>query len=260
MSTSTTPQDLEQFKLTLLGLDTDQPTQMKWLGGNDKSLASMSIEPADVQRRLEGRDCPADGLTMVGMKRLENIQACIERVVADGVPGDIVETGVWRGGTAMFMRAVLKSLGVTDRVVYAADSFEGLPVPDADQFPIDKGCHLHEWDHLAVSLETVRENFERYGLLDDQVQFVKGWFRDTMPTLAGHRWAILRLDGDMYESTMEVLEHLYPDLSPGGYVIFDDYKIKRCREAVHDFRDAHGISEEIVPVDWTGVYWQKAPQ
>jgi hypothetical protein len=81
-----------------------------------------------------------------------------------------------------------------------------------------------------------------------------------MPTLAGHRWAILRLDGDMYESTMEVLEHLYPDLSPGGYVIFDDYKIKRCREAVHDFRDAHGISEEIVPVDWTGVYWQKAAQ
>ena len=157
----------------------------------------------------------------------------------------------------MFMRAVLRAHSITDRLVFLADSFEGLPVPDVDKFPVDSDCSLHEWEYLAVSLEDVKANLGRYGLLDDQVRFVKGWFRDTMPTLSGHPWAVIRLDGDMYESTMTVLENLYPGLSPGGYLIVDDYSIKRCRAAVEDYRRAHGIREEIQVVDWTGVYWRK---
>ncbi len=110
-----------------------------------------------------------------------------------------------------------------------------------------------------MSQETVAEHFQRFGLLDDQVRFVKGWFRDTMPTLADHKWAIIRLDGDMYESTMNVLENLYPGLSPGGYVIVDDYHaIPACRQAIGDYRDAHGIEEEIHQIDWTGSYWRKS--
>lgn len=238
-----------------MGMDGDHPTRMQ--RGADRSLSNMSVTPADVERRLEGRDWPADGLTMVGMKRLDNVQMCIEGVLADRVPGDLVETGVWRGGTAMFMRAVLKAHGVTDRLVFAADSFEGLPVPDPAQYPVDEGSRFHESEYLAVPLETVKENFARYDLLDDQVRFVKGWFRDTMPALAGQQWALIRLDGDMYESTMTVLDHLYPGLAPGGYLIVDDYGIGPCRQAVDDYRAAHAIREEIVPVDWTGVYWRK---
>jgi O-methyltransferase len=255
MSVTPNREHLEQLKLTLMGMDSAYPTEMQ--KSVDKSLARMSVVPANLRKRVEGRDWPAIGLTMVGKKRLDNVQQCVERVLEDGVPGDLVETGVWRGGTAMLMRAVLKAHSVKDRLVFAADSFEGLPVPDADKFPVDAGCHLHEWEYLAVSLEEVKANFARFGLLDDQVRFVKGWFRDTMPALSGHPWAVIRLDGDMYESTMTVLENLYPDLSLGGYLIVDDYRIRRCRTAVEDYRRARGIQEEIEAVDWTGAYWRK---
>jgi O-methyltransferase len=250
--TVTTQERLDQLKLDLIGWDDGRPLRMERVGER-----SLRVAPADPEKRREGLDWPAHGLTMVGLKRLDNVQMCIESVLADGVPGDMIETGVWRGGTAMFMRAVLKAHSVTDRRVFVADSFEGLPVPDADTYPVDEGCQLHEWEFLAVPLEEVKENFARYDLLDDQVQFVKGWFRDTMPALAGQQWSIIRMDGDMYESTMTVLEHLYPGLVPGGYLIIDDYRIRRCRTAVHDFRDAHGITEEIVRVDRTGAYWRK---
>jgi hypothetical protein len=160
MTAAASARYLEDLKLALLGMDVEQPTHAKRRSRDlDRSLASMEVRPADVRRRLEGRDWPAHGLTMVGRKRLDNVQECIERMLADDVPGDLIETGVWRGGTAMLMRAVLKAHGVTDRVVFAADSFEGLPVPDTAEFPVDEDCHLHEWEYLAVSLDEVRENF-----------------------------------------------------------------------------------------------------
>jgi hypothetical protein len=253
MSTDFKDEYLQLLKLSLTGLTEAEPVSAK-----PEKDGSVTIVPTRLRRREEGQDWPVNGLTMVGLRRLDNVQRCIEQVLADDVPGDLVETGVWRGGTAMFMRAVLKVQGVADRVVYVADSFEGLPPPDKDQFPIDSIRALHKFDFLAVPLETVTENFSRFGLLDDQVRFVKGWFRDTMPTLADRQWAVIRMDGDMYESTMNVLENLYSGLSPGGFLIVDDYGgIKACKEAVDDYRTAHGIEEEIVPIDWSGVYWRK---
>jgi hypothetical protein len=248
---------LQLMKLALTGLTESEPTKM--LIGEDRSREGMTVVPATVEERTIGYDWPANALTMVGMQRLDNLQACVETALADGVPGDLIETGVWRGGASMLMRAVLKVHGATDRRVVVADSFEGLPPPDADQFPVDEGCQLHEWDYLAVPLEQVKDHFARYGLLDDQVEFVKGWFRETMPTLAGRRWAVIRLDGDMYESTMSVLENLYPGLSPGGFLIVDDYKaVDLCRAAIEDFRRAHGIEDEIETIDWTGAFWRKS--
>jgi hypothetical protein len=197
--------------------------------------------------------------TMAGFKRLDNVQLCVENALADGVPGDLIETGVWRGGVAILMRAILAVHGVTDRTVWVADSFEGLPPPNPEQYPEDKGDTLYTLDDLRVSLDHVRANFERYGLLDDRVRFLKGWFRDTLPGAPIDALAVLRLDGDMYESTMDALTSLYPKLSPGGYIIVDDYgAIPACRRAVHDYRDAHGITERILPIDWTGVYWRRA--
>jgi hypothetical protein len=176
---------------------------------------------ADRDTRAVGNDWPPHAETMVGQARLANVRALTQTALADGIAGDLVETGVWRGGTAIYMRAILAAAGDTDRTVVACDSFEGLPVADADRFPMDVPLRLHEHTALAVSLDQVKANFDRYGLLDDQVRFVPGWFRDTLPGLGREldAIAVLRLDGDMYESTIDGLTHLEPLVSPGGFVI-----------------------------------------
>jgi len=216
------------------------------------------VRRAADDQRTEGRDWPALALTMVGAKRLDNLHECVETVLRDGVPGDLIETGVWRGGSVILMRAILKAHGVTDRTVFVADSFAGLPKPDAERYPADAGDRHWMYGELAVSLDQVRANFDRYGLLDDQVRFLKGWFKDTLPTAPIERLAVARLDGDMYASTMDAIEALYPKLQPGGFLIVDDYgAVPACKQATDDYRARCGIREPIVPIDWTGVYWRK---
>lgn len=209
------------------------------------------------RKREEGKDYPDAAETMIGMKRMDNIQACIESVLQRDVPGDFLEAGVWRGGATIFMRGILQAYGVKNRTVWVADSFEGLPPPDA-QYPVDQGDTHHLYDELRVSLDDVKANFEKYGLLDDQVCFLKGWFDKTLYTDSIKRLAVLRLDGDMYGSTLTTLEALYDKVSPGGFVIVDDYmSLRCCQQAVDDFRAKTGITDEILPIDWSGVYWQK---
>ena len=213
----------------------------------------------DAGKRETGSDRSPIAHTMIGVKRLDNIQACAEKIIAENIPGDFVETGVWRGGATIFMRAILKAFGIKDRVVWVADSFEGLPEPDTKKYPDDLGDTLHTSKELAISLEAVKANFERYGLLDEQVRFLKGWFKDTLPAAPIKRLAIIRLDGDMYGSTMEALESLYPKLSIGGYVIIDDYgAMETCRKAVGDYRKVNRIEDEIKEIDWTGAFWRKS--
>ncbi len=223
-----------------------------------RGLRLVRAAPMDVAARDQGADWPITACTMIGMKRLDNLQACLESVIARDVPGDFIETGVWRGGASIFARGVLRAHGVTDRVVWLADSFAGLPPPDPEHYPADAGDRLHTVDYLAVPLAEVRAHFERFGLLDGQVRFLEGWFRDTLPAAPFERLAVMRLDGDLYESTMDALAALYPKLSPGGFVIVDDYgAMPACRRAVHDFRDAHQITDPIQTIDWTGVFWQR---
>lgn len=174
--------------------------------------------PYDPVKRNEGRDFPINPTaeSMVGLKRLDNLHYCVKSVIESGTPGDLIETGVWRGGSSIFMRACLKAYGDTSRVVWVADSFEGLPRPNVEQYPADEGDTYYTYDELRVSLEQVKANFARYGLLDDQVQYLKGWFKDTLPSAPIKKLAVLRLDGDMYESTMDALSALYHRLSVGG--------------------------------------------
>ena len=246
----------------------DAPLQTEAYRGFFRGMAKTIFgreNPAESEmRKFQGRireygwDWPSKAFTMIGVKRLRNFRQLLERVIADEIPGDIIETGVWRGGASIMARAVLAAYDVTDRKVIVADSFEGLPPPNEAAFPSDKGSALHTFGELAVSLEQVQENFRRFDLLDDQVVFLKGWFRDTMPLVRSERLAIIRLDGDMYESTIDPLRHLYDRLSPGGWVIVDDYGVlPNCKAAVHDFLDSRSLTPEILPIDGMGVYFQK---
>jgi O-methyltransferase len=213
------------------------------------------------EKRSDGRDWPTEAETMIGLKRLDNLEACIEQILMENVPGDLVETGVWRGGASIFMRAVLKAYAVNDRVVWVADSFAGLPRPDPAAYPADVGdSHYQLWPYLSVPLHTVRANFARYDLLDDQVKFLPGWFKDTLPKAPINKISLLRLDGDMYESTMQGLQSLYPKMSAGGFVVIDDFgALPNCQRAVEDFRRVHGIEAPLQQIDWTGWYWQVPP-
>ncbi|WJK34283.1 TylF/MycF family methyltransferase [Solwaraspora sp. WMMA2065] len=213
--------------------------------------------PFDADERANGRDWPPEAETMIGLRRLDNLERCVTEVIRNQVPGDLIETGVWRGGACIFMRALLKAYGETDRVVWVADSFRGLPRPDPDRLE-DVEDALWKEPFLAVPLDRVQANFRRYGLLDDQVRFLPGWFEETLPTADVDRVAVMRLDGDLYDSTMVALDSLYPKLSAGGYVIVDDYHaVRGCRQAVDDFRRAHGIDDQLHQVDWTCRYWRK---
>lgn len=196
--------------------------------------------------------------TMLGRRRLENIEFCLDRVLRDRIEGDVIECGVWRGGATVFMRGFLAAHGVTDRTVWVADSFAGLPVPTRAE---DAGLDLSaaQYPMLAIPLETVQDLFNRYGLLDDQVRFLRGWFKDTLPTAPIRTLSVLRLDGDLYESTMDVLLALYDKVSAGGYIIVDDYGcLEPCRRAIHEFREERGIDDPIHEIDWTGAFWRKA--
>lgn len=243
----------------VLYLDLMKKCLTDFIYGDVVAKPNLTPDPFSPEIRREGRDWPAYAHTMIGLKRLENIQFCVEQLLERGVPGDLIETGVWRGGATIFMRAILKAHDARDRRVWVAESFEGLPAPDPAKYPADEGDRLHEYGELAIPLEQVQANFDKYGLLDDQVRFLKGWFRDTLPHAPIERLALIRLDGDMYESTMDALVNLYPKLSRGGYVIVDDYGCyASCRQAIHDYRDANGITDEIHEIDWTGVYWQRS--
>ena len=218
--------------------------------------------PFDKEARDAGRDWPADAETMIGMQRLTSLQHCVEKVLQEDVPGDLVECGVWRGGASILMRAVLAAYGDEKRNVWLCDSFEGVPPPDEENYVADKlprfnlGLH-HAAPILAVTQDQVKANFERYGLLDDQVRFIPGWFKDTLHKSPIEQISVLRLDGDLYESTIQALEPLYPKLSPGGYCIIDDYNLEGCRKAVADYRSQHGITAEIIDIDGYGAYWRK---
>ena len=224
----------------------------------DPSVNPESAGPFQSELRSEGRDWPAVAHTMIGVRRLENVRELAQRVINEGIPGDFVETGVWRGGCCILMRGILAANAIKDRKVYVVDSFEGLPPPKVEQFSHDKGMNLHLYSELAVSLDEVKANFARYGLLDGQVAFVKGLFQDTLPSLDAGPFALLRLDGDLYESTYVTLENLYPKLSLGGFIIVDDFNsLACCRQAVLDYRSRIGITAPMHQIDWSASWWQK---
>lgn len=218
-------------------------------------LPASKVEGYKDDYREQGWDWPSTAPSMIGARRMQNVRSECERVLQAGIPGDFMETGVWRGGACIMMRAVLHAYGIAARRVIAADSFAGFPMASAPQ---DAGFDLEGQKDFAVPLAEVKAAFARYGLLDTQVVFLEGLFKDTLPTAPVDRLALLRLDGDMYESTRDGLENLYRKLSPGGTLIADDYYLFEAqRQAVDEFRAANGIADPIVQIDSFGGYWVK---
>ena len=220
---------------------------------NNLNYELVQIKKYDKRKRINGEDWPENAESMIGLKRMNNIQYCIEQIIKNNIEGDLIETGVWRGGASIFMKANLLVHG-SSKKIFVCDSFEGLPKPTLAE---DKGDKHYTHKILSVAQEQVMRNFKKYGLLDDNVIFKKGWFKDTMPSLRSEKFSLIRLDGDMYESTMDVLKNIYDNLSIGGYVIVDDWILKTCSQAINDFRKEKGITEKLVAIDNTAVYWRK---
>jgi hypothetical protein len=253
-----------EYRIVLLGTpDKARDLKSRYIDLLMKSILGMihKDDNYNEQTRMEGLDWPTRAHSMIGWKRLDNVRELTEAVVNEGIPGDFIETGVWRGGACILMRGILAAYGIEDRSVYLADSFQGLPPPNKEQFPMDTTLNLHEHACLAVSMEQVKANFELYGLLDHNAQVIKGWFKDTLPLLGDSRFAVIRLDGDYYESTIQGLNALYPLLSPGGFIIVDDYGIiEPCRRATQDYRSEHSIQVPIQRIDTAGIWWRKPRQ
>lgn len=225
-----------------------------------RACLTRTLHERATAKRVLGLEWPADAETMIGFARLDNVVACVDAVITDGVPGDLCEAGVWRGGAAIMMKAALASRPSgrrNRRVVWVADSFAGLPPPDP-QYVLDDGDLHHTFPFLAVSEHDVRANFARYGLLDDDVRFLVGWFANTLPGPI-KQLAVLRCDGDMFGSTWETLCALEPLVSAGGFVIMDDYYLlDGCREATDLYRTQRGITAPLVRIDRCGGFWRKS--
>lgn len=227
---------------------------------NTRRAAYEALQERREVGQFPERDIHRSGFshTMMGRKRLDSLQECLDSLRRRNIPGDLVECGVWRGGGCIFMAGYLKAYGLSDRRVLVADSFDGLPKPTA---LADAGLDLSKerFPELAVPLETVQENFAVHGLLSDRVVFLQGWFKDTLPDAPTGRIALLRLDGDLYESTMDALQALYDRVAAGGIVIIDDYgALEACRAAVRDFFGMRGAPvPKLTLIDWTGAWFVK---
>jgi hypothetical protein len=194
---------------------------------------------------------------------------CVSTTVKENIPGDVIETGSWKGGAAFVAMKVLSILDQRQlRRVYVCDSFKGIPSPPSDR-------QYNTEDHNAnfpvfseASSKRLLADAQRLGVTMDPSEVLEGYFNETLPALvASHpsiQFSVIRLDGDTYFSTMDALCTLYSRLSPGGFVIVDDYiDWAGCREAVDDFRRQQGIRDPIVLVPHRdgeilrGAFWRK---
>ena len=220
-----------------------------------RDLQICQIKPFVAERREVGQDWP-DGPTVVGLRRLDNIQHCIQTVLRDEIPGDLVDAGLWRGGASILMRAVLAAMGDAQRHVWCADLCWNPGAPHGSSGAGEVA--YPPVPYRTPPLDAVKANFERYAMLDSRVTFVVGPFAETLATAPICDVAVLRLDTETFEATQDVLEVLYPKVSPGGFVIVSDYgqADRATRRAVDEFRDAHHVRAPVVDIDGTGAYWR----
>eukprot|EP01065_Artemidia_motanka_P021997 TRINITY_DN26216_c0_g1_i1.p1 TRINITY_DN26216_c0_g1~~TRINITY_DN26216_c0_g1_i1.p1 ORF type:complete len:448 (+),score=134.48 TRINITY_DN26216_c0_g1_i1:63-1406(+) len=205
----------------------------------------------DHSKRLNGEDWPVSGMTMSGVKRVDVLHELLHRAYREKkLDGAFLEAGVWRGGSCIYAKGFLRAYGLR-RQVFVVDSFRGLP---HKEHPRDAAFWAY-LNYVSVPQELVEDHFRRYQLYDDDVVFVKGWFGNTLPALRSRvgSVAILRLDGDMYKSTLEVLCSMYDRLQVGGYWIVDDWNVPSAILAVTYFIGNHSIEDIPHPIEGRSV-------
>jgi O-methyltransferase len=193
--------------------------------------------------------------SMAGPNEINQIYDLMKDIDKKNIPGDLIESGVWKGGMSIWMKAILNNSKHKQRKLYLFDTFSHFPnAHQGKDKEIDPVTQI--LFHNPPSIDDVKNNFKKFNLLDKNVIFVQGDLLKTVPRTPIDNIAILRLDADYYEPTMVVLENYYFKISKGGYVIIDDYNNEYldCRTAVDDFRNKNGISNPILQSNGA-VYW-----
>jgi O-methyltransferase len=195
--------------------------------------------------------------TMTSPERIYALAQAVRYVVRHKIPGDVVECGVWRGGSMMAVARLLLQLGETDRHLYLFDTFEGMTAPT------EKDLHYsgipaaefwkkqEKWCHSPI--DEVRHNLLQTDYDPDRVHFIKGRVEETIPEKSPEQISLLRLDTDWYESTRHELVHLFPRLCPGGVLLLDDYGWWRgARQATDEYIEKHDARLLLNRIDATG--------
>lgn len=219
--------------------------------------------PPDIDAQAAATIRAVQPYTMTSPERIYALIQAVRHACAAGIPGDVVECGVWRGGSMMAVARTLIECGDRSRGLHLFDTFEGMSAPSAKDVSIDgkpASALLRSQDRADptsawcyATLDEVRDVMARTGYPSPLVNFVQGKVEETLPSRAPARIAVLRLDTDWYESTRHELEHLYPRLAPGGVLIIDDYgHWAGCRQAVDEYFASRKLPILLHRVDYTG--------
>ena len=201
--------------------------------------------------------------TMTSIERLFSLTNAVKYIVQNDVPGDIVECGVWKGGSMMAVAKTLTKLGDRSRNLYLFDTFSGMTEPSDKDFDFrgneaaeilrnsNKEDDISFW--CCAQLNSVREAMYSTGYEQEKIHFIKGMVEETIPKYAPNNISILRLDTDWYESTKHELIHLFPRLSKNGVIIIDDYGYwKGAKLAVDEYFSQNKIPIFLCRIDDTG--------
>ncbi|MDH5220489.1 MAG: TylF/MycF family methyltransferase [Betaproteobacteria bacterium] len=229
---------------------------VRYRGGQYPLPADFDSDAADVIRKVRA-------YTMTSPERLYSLIQAVRYVSAASIPGDIVECGVWRGGSMMAAALTLIECNDSSRQLFLFDTFEGMSPPTEHDVAIDGQSASSLLDThkktesdavwCYATLEQVRDAMAGTGYGPDKVKYVRGKVEDTIPGQAPPKIALLRLDTDWYESTRHELEHLFPRLVRGGVLIVDDYgHWKGARKAVDEYLRTKGIHLLLNRIDYTG--------
>ncbi|MEM1032439.1 MAG: TylF/MycF/NovP-related O-methyltransferase [Myxococcota bacterium] len=221
------------------------------------NLEIMRAERFDLQRRLTGSSQPLKALTQMSRLRLRQLEAMVRFLVAEGIEGDVLEAGAWRGGSVIFLRATLDVLGAKDRTVWAADSFAGYPPPGPDAGPEERELYAQA-RYWTVTRTEIVQNLERYRCARG-VEVLEGWFDRSLPEANLGPLAMVRVDVDGYEGVRAALEVAWPKLASGGFVIVEDVEVAGAYRAATDVRRASGVTApwRETPGSPRTVYWRK---
>jgi len=220
-----------------------------------QAQALADLAPAD--RRIVAQVAP---YTMTSPERRASLLGAVDHLVKHRIEGDIVECGVWRGGSMMAVALALMARGDTSRRLWLYDTFEGMSEPTEADRGVDGESAQAQLQRAprdaavwaVASLDDVQANLARTGYPADRIRYVKGKVEDTLPATLPGRIALLRLDTDWYESTRHELAHLYPRLVRHGVLLIDDYgHWQGARKAVDEYFAAAAEPVFLHRVDYT---------